>query len=178
VDKPKVLERPNYTAKAVEKLRKRVEDGDMVAIMTAVNACLSAAVLPPLWLTEKYIPHSNKIISSLRASEHGRPEVQLRNARLRPFIVYRVQQLTAEGMKDPRARFTKVAEELRARPDGDSESTSAKVEAIYKETSESRGWKNFFKAIGGRPPKELRKLKRLRIALRAQHKLQLKKQKS
>jgi hypothetical protein len=173
-EKKKALVRPNYTARAVEKLREQVEAGDARATIAAVNACLHAAVLPPLWLTEKYIAPVNKWLSFEAATldeafgiqrGHEQAEVQQRNARLRPFVVYRVLKLRAEGVKPRRAVFAKVAEELRARVDGDSESTGAKVEAIYGEPA-SQDWEKFFEAIRRPPSKELVKLKKLRVALR------------
>jgi hypothetical protein len=175
----------------MENLRSRIEDGDVVAMVTALRACLSAAVLPPLWLTEKLLPFVDRWLNSQARTldeafgvrrEHKQFEVQQRNARLRPFIVHRVLKLSAEDKEPIRTVFAKVADELRTlakvaeakaaeepstHPDGDSVSTGAKVEAIYRQP-ESRDWEKFFKAVArnAKPPKEGLRLLKLQKLLK------------
>ena len=154
------LVRPNYTAQAVEKLRPRIEADDEGALLSALQACLYAGVAPlSPWLVEKLVPFVDRLMLGGASNVHSHKQlaVQRRNQRLRAFVVHRVLQLDAEGEQPRRARFARVAEELRAHhardpKGGDGKATSAKVETIFDQ-SESRVFEKFFKALK-RPPSE------------------------
>jgi len=169
----------DFTKAAVEKLRGRVETGDGYAVLTVIVACLRAGAHPPLWATEAFLQRYDTWdrtfqkrtlddafdVSARHTNKHL--EVQRRNARLRPFIVWRVLQLSAAEVKPvaedkpSRAVFAKVAEELRNHPDGDGSIKGNVVESIFYERgrtvdgiyqeSASKAWKRFFKALERMP---------------------------
>jgi hypothetical protein len=156
----------HLTLIAVEKLREEVEIGNGYAALAVVTLCLRGGALPPFWAVAPFlhrydtwdVTYREQTLDDAfgvrRKNKHFK--VQRRNARLRPFIVGRVLQLSAEGVKPIEAAFAKVLKELRKHPDNDGSISSwHTIKGIYYEAA-SKSWRRFFKAlerIPKRPPR-------------------------
>jgi hypothetical protein len=174
MDAPRKRVRPyrrRLTLNAVEQLREQVEVGNGYAALTVVTICLRGGVLPPLWATAPFLHrYDNWDVRYREQTLDGafdvrrrdkQFKVQQRNARLRPFIVGRVLQLSAAGVRPIEAAFAKVLKELCKHPDDDGSISSwHTIKGIYYEAA-SESWRRFFKAlerIPKRPPKFVERL--------------------
>jgi hypothetical protein len=143
----------------VEELRRQFEKerGEPEALLHAIDYCARAGIPMPEWLAQAWADRFenwvlfrvNTLDKAFDVQREGKQlKVQRRNARLRPFIVSRVLQLSAEGVRPIKKAFDRVAAEII--DDGDESISGSTVREIYYERA-SNGWRRFFKVLARMP---------------------------